>query len=87
MTVECKTNQPALYHISVQGNLDEQWSDWFDGFTIAQQADDETCLKGVVVDQAALYGLLGKIWDLGLPLLSVRRVSTEREQEGIRKNV
>jgi len=64
----------GFYHIRVQGNLDEKWSDWFDGFTITPQANDETLLSGTVADQCALHGLLAKIRDLGLPLLSVERV-------------
>ena len=67
-------SKPSLYHIRVKGILDEKWSDWFDGFTITPQADDETLLAGPVADQAALHGLLAKIRDLGLPLLSVQRV-------------
>jgi hypothetical protein len=70
-------NRPSLYHIRVKGILDEKWSDWFDGFAITPQADDETLLAGPVADQAALHGLLGKIRDLGLPLLSVQRVESE----------
>jgi hypothetical protein len=63
-----------IYQIRVRGLLEEQWSDWFDGFSISPQADDETLLTGSVADQAALHGLLSKIRDLGLPLLSVERV-------------
>ena len=70
-------SKPSLYHIRVQGILDEKWSDWFDGFAITPQADDETLLAGPVADQAALHGLLAKIRDLGLPLLSVKRVESE----------
>lgn len=67
-------DRPQAYKILVKGVLSEQWSDWFDGFTIRPQADDETMLTGRVPDQAALHGLLSKIRDLGLPLLLVRRV-------------
>ncbi len=67
----------AVYQIRVKGNLDKKWSDWFDGFTITPQADDETLLTGPVTDQADLHGLLAKIRDLGLPLLSVKRVEIE----------
>jgi hypothetical protein len=74
MTNGCKCNKTVKYEIRVQGNLDAKWSDWFDGFTISQQANDETLLTGQVVDQPALHGLLAKIRDLGLPLLSVERV-------------
>ncbi len=67
-------SEPSIYHIRVKGILDQKWSDWFDVFTITPQADDETLLVGPVPDQAALHGLLAKIRDLGLPLLSVKRV-------------
>jgi hypothetical protein len=62
---------PAFYRIRVQGILEDRWSDWFDGFEVAPQAGGETLLTGPVADQAALHGLLAKIRDLGLPLLSV----------------
>jgi hypothetical protein len=68
------SGQAAIYAIKVKGNLGARWSDWFDGFSVAQQANDVTVLTGQVVDQAALHGLLAKIRDLGLPLLSVERV-------------
>ena len=68
---------PAVYRIKVQGHLDQKWSDWFDGFTIVPQAKTETLLTGKVVDQAGLHGVLGKVRDLGLPLLLVRRIESE----------
>ena len=74
MTNRRECDKEGIYEIRVRGVLDEKWSDWFDGFTIAPRADDETLLTGPVADQAALHGLLGKIRDLGLPLLSVKRV-------------
>jgi hypothetical protein len=61
------------YEIRVKGVLDDQWSDWFDGFEITSQANDETKLTGLVADQAALHGMLAKIRDLGLPLVLVKR--------------
>jgi len=64
----------GIYHITVKGNLDLKWSDWFDGFSITPQDNGETLMIGLVVDQAALHGLLAKIRDLGLPLLSVQCV-------------
>ena len=70
-------DKPGIYHIQVKGNLDQRWSDWFDGFTIIPQAGDETLLTGPVADQAALHGLLSKVRDLGLPLLLVKREETE----------
>ena len=73
-----KYEKQAVYQIRVKGNLDKKWSDWFDGFTITPQADDETLLTGPVADQAALHGLLSKIRDLGLPLVSVNRIEPDR---------
>lgn len=66
-------DEPATYHITVKGALDPKWSDWFDGLAFIPQANGETLLAGPVADQAALHGLLAKIRDLGLPLLSVHR--------------
>ena len=63
--------------IRVKGRIDEHWSDWFDDLTITYTDQDETILSGTVVDQAALYGLLAKLRDLGLPLLSVTRTEAE----------
>ena len=80
MTNGRRFNKADIYQIGVQGNLDRRWSDWFDGFTITPQANDETLLTGLVTDQAALYGLLGKIRDLGLPLLSVRRIDSDGQR-------
>jgi hypothetical protein len=69
-------DEPAVYQIRVKGNVDCTWSNWFHGFTIAPQANDQALLTGPVADQAALYGLLSRIRDLGLPLLSIERVQT-----------
>jgi len=63
--------------IRVQGRIDEHWSDWFDDLTLTHTEEDETILSGVVTDQAALYGLLAKLRDLGLHLLSVNQVEVE----------
>jgi hypothetical protein len=57
--------------IQVKGRIDEHWSDWFEGLKVTHTDHDETILTGLVVDQSALYGLLAKLRDLGLPLLSV----------------
>jgi hypothetical protein len=59
------------YYITVKGHLDRTWSEWFDDMTITNVANGETVLAGEVVDQAALYGVLRKVPDLGLPLLTV----------------
>jgi len=65
------TPQPAIYRIRIQGQLDSQWADWFDEMTITFEEDGTTLLSGPVVDQAALHGLLKKIRDLGLTLISI----------------
>jgi hypothetical protein len=67
----------GVYEIRVKGNLDLRWSDWFDGFSITPVGDDETLLIGSVADQAALHGMLHKIRDLGLTLLSVQRLGRD----------
>ena len=69
----------GIYQIKVNGKLDSKWKDWFDGFAIVPQLDDETLLVGAVTDQAALHGLLAKIRDLGLSLLSVNRVENQKK--------
>ena len=66
--------QPMVYQIRLQGHLGSEWTDWFEGLTITQEDNSETLLTGSVVDQAALHGLLRKVRDLGMPLISVNRV-------------
>jgi len=70
--------------IRVKGQIDEHWSDWFEGLTVTHTDRDETVLTGLVVDQSALYGLLAKLRDLGLSLLSVSilEMDDESEEEG-----
>jgi hypothetical protein len=70
------SSRPLVYQIRVEGHLGQQWMDWFDGLTITLEADGNTLLTGQVVDQAALYGLLKKVRDLGMPLVSVNRVQS-----------
>ena len=67
-------HEPGLYEIRIKGHLDNRWADWFEGLTITALDNGETLLAGPVVDQAALHGLLRKVRDLGMPLLSVTRV-------------
>jgi hypothetical protein len=67
-------DQPGIYQIRIRGTLDAGWSDWFEGLAIAAQGDSVTLLTGKVTDQIALHGLLSRLRDLGLPLLSVLRV-------------
>jgi hypothetical protein len=66
--------RPMVYQIRVQGHLDPRWTDWFGGMTIALEEGGDTLLTGPVVDQAVLYGLLKKVRDLGMPLISAIRV-------------
>jgi len=61
------------YEIRLGGRLEARWADWFDGLSLTPQSDGTTLLSGSVVDQAALHGLLGKVRDLGLPLIAVCR--------------
>ena len=70
-----------IYRITIKGHLDSEWSDWFDGLTITLKEHGETILTGPIVDQTALHGVLIKIRDLGLPLLSLTRVKPERGRE------
>ena len=65
--------RPTIYQIRVKGHLGPQWTDWFEGLVITLEDNGETLLSGVVVDQAALHGLLRRIRDLGMPLVSVSR--------------
>jgi len=74
MTYGREYDREAIYRIRVKGTLDPEWADWFGGLAIVSQESDETLLVGPVADQAALYGLLTQIRNLGLPLLSVVRV-------------
>ena len=64
-------DQPTVYQIRVKGHLSPQWADWFQGFKITREDNGDTSLTGMVVDQASLHGLLKKVRDLGMPLISV----------------
>jgi hypothetical protein len=67
--------QPPVYQIKLKGHLGSQWADWFEGLAVTLAEDGETLLTGPVADQAALHGLLRKVRDLGMPLVSVNQVS------------
>jgi hypothetical protein len=69
-----KLDQPMVYQIRIKGHLGPGWTDWFGGLAVTPTEGGETLLTGPVVDQAALHGLLRKVRDLGMPLISVIRV-------------
>jgi hypothetical protein len=77
------SEQPATYQIKVQGRLDERWSDWFNGmmltFESASNSWPITTLTGAVADQAKLRGILSKIWDLNMTVISVTQVELEED--------
>jgi hypothetical protein len=74
LTPQSNSAQPLIYQIRLKGHLDRQWIHWFDGLTITLEEDGNTLLAGPVADQAALHGLLKKVRDLGMPLVSVSQV-------------
>jgi hypothetical protein len=72
--LKTEPGEPTIYQIRLQGHLSPQWADWFGGLAVTLEEDGDTLLTGPVVDQAALHGLLKKVRDLGMPLLSVNCV-------------
>ena len=70
------------YLIRIQGHLDQRWASWFDGLALTHDDDGTTLLQGHVADQAALHGLLTKVRDMGLPLVSVTRVGDVNGEAG-----
>lgn len=70
--------QPRQYRITIQGHLHPRWSEWFENLTITQQPDGTTTLSGLVVDQAALYGLIIKLRDMRLPLLAMQSLTVDQ---------
>jgi hypothetical protein len=81
MTQSPRRQVPAGYRLRVAGHLDQHWSGWFGDLTLAQEQDGTTSLTGVVSDQAELHGLLTKIRDLGVTLISVAVVDLRHRQE------
>ena len=71
-------HEPGLYEIRLKGHLDDRWADRFEGLSLTHESDGTTILSGPVVDQAALHGLLRKVRDLGLPLISVIQVDPKQ---------
>jgi hypothetical protein len=72
---------PVIYEIRIGSQLNSQWMGWFDGLSITVEASGETLIVGPVADQAALFGLLKKVRDLGIPLLSVNLVQSQPKKE------
>jgi hypothetical protein len=77
---EIEKAQPMIYQVRIKGHLGREWEDWFEGLTLTALENGETLLTGPVVDQAALFGLLRKVRDVGVPLLSVNRVTPEQAE-------
>src|SRR5687768_11466157 len=71
-------SRPLVYQIRIKGHLRREWTDWFGGMTITLEDNGDALLTGPVIDQAALHGLLRKVRDLGLPLVSVIHVEVEQ---------
>ena len=73
-----RQRSPGRYEIRLKGHLDSRWAAWFDGLSLTNENDGTTVIHGPVVDQAALHGLLQKVRDLGLPLVSVTQVEPDQ---------
>ena len=73
---------PAQYELRVEGHLDEHWSTWFGGMALTREGDGTTTLRGKVADQAELHGLLAKVRDIGVPLISVETTDTPERAGG-----
>jgi hypothetical protein len=80
-TSQPDANKPMVYQVRIKGHLGQQRMDWFEGFSAKLEGDGNTLLSGTVVDQSALHGVLRKIRDLGMQLLSVNRVDADRVTE------
>ena len=76
---ESDQGQPMVYQIRIEGHLGREWTDWFEGLAIRLEDNGTTLLTGAVVDQTALHGLLRKVRDVGIPLLSVVRAKPDQE--------
>jgi hypothetical protein len=74
-------SKPTVYKIRIKGHLGPEWSDWFEGLTVTLEEDGNTLLTGLVIDQAALQGLLKKVRDLGMPLVSVSPVEPDQADQ------
>lgn len=86
LNTENVPGQPMVYQIRIHGHLGCRWTDWFEGLTIALETNGDTLLTGPVIDQAALHGLLKKVRDLGMPLVSVNCLGPDRTRRNINDN-
>jgi len=77
MTGKERMDKPTLFHIRVKGHLDDAWADWFEGLTISNQENGEAVLSGRLPDQSAIYGILNRLGNLGLSLISVNSIDEE----------
>lgn len=73
-------HNPGRYEIRLRGHLDSRWAAWFDGLSLTNESDGTTIIYGLVADQAALHGLLQKVRDVGLPLVSVTQVDPDQPE-------
>ena len=80
MDKEIDFNSPAVYRIRIQEDLGTEWNEWFCGFDLVRETDGGILLTGMVADQAALHGLIRKVRDLGLTLVSVQRVENQTKE-------
>ena len=80
--MDTPTSNAKVYEIRIQGHLETRWGQWFDGLTLAQEESGNTLLSGPLADQSALHGILKKVRDLGLTLLSVNSVEPDNKEVG-----
>ena len=73
------TRKESVYQIKIRGHLDSQWSDWFNGLSVTTDQEGNTLITGPVVDDSALHGLLKRIRDLGMPLISCNQIQSEED--------
>ena len=78
--IDRPSSRPGRYEIRLKGHLDSRWAAWFDGLSLTNENDGTTIICGPVADQAALHGLLQKVRDLGLPLVSVTQVEPDQPE-------
>ena len=78
MSEKSAVDEAGRYEIRLKGHLDSRWAEWFDGLSLTNSSDGTTVIHGFVLDQAALHGLLRKVRDIGLQLISVTRVEPDQ---------